>query len=169
MVHRMKAPIPIAKPCSADWSEMTGDDRRRLCAQCNKHVHNLSALTPRLLRRFVERHDGTECIGYVVRENGDIVTAPRWPWLRRLLSPFRHFGRGVAWLITALLPSLFAGCFPFPEKRVQGAIMPPATPPPNSKTVRGTCNGQVIMGAIAPPPAKPAETKPAQDPNPPAQ
>jgi hypothetical protein len=149
---------------------MTGDDRRRLCAQCNKHVHNLSALTPRLLRRFVERHDGTECIGYVVRENGDIVTAPRWPWLGRLLSPFRHFGRGCASLLAILVPSLFAGCFPFPEKRTLGAPQPPAgSNPPKTKTVRGTCNGQIIMGEIAPPPAKPAPTKPAQNPNPSAQ
>ena len=165
----MKAPIPIAKPCSADWSAMDGDDRRRLCAQCNKHVHNLSALPPRLLRRFVEQHDGTECIGYAVRENGDIITAPRWPWLHRLLSPFRCLGRGCAWLLAILVPSLFAGCFPFPEKRIQGAIQP-RNPPPNTKTVRGTCNGQMVMGEIAPPPARtlPSPATP-QKPAPPAQ
>src|ERR1041385_5652429 len=106
----MKPPIAIVKPCSADWSQMTGDDRQRLCAQCNKHVHNLSALTPSELQRFVAQRDGTECIGYQFRSDGSIVTAPRRPWLRRLLSPFRHLRRGLTWLCAALLPSLFAGC-----------------------------------------------------------
>ncbi len=36
---------PIQSPCSADWNAMVGDDRKRFCSLCDKHVHNLSAMT----------------------------------------------------------------------------------------------------------------------------
>jgi hypothetical protein len=47
--ERMRLPvlqnIRVASPCSAKWEDMTGDDRARLCAQCDKHVFNVSELT----------------------------------------------------------------------------------------------------------------------------
>ena len=86
---------------------MTGDERRRLCAHCDKHVHNLSALPPRDLQQFVENRDGTECIAYVLRPDGTMVTAPRWP---RLHSAFYRVRAAAALLLAALLPSLFSGC-----------------------------------------------------------
>jgi hypothetical protein len=66
--------IQVASPCTASWDDMTGDERTRLCAQCNLHVHNLSAMTraqaesllagaraggTRLCARFYRRADGT--------------------------------------------------------------------------------------------------------------
>ena len=30
--------IRVATPCSADWNQMTGDERARLCGQCNRDV-----------------------------------------------------------------------------------------------------------------------------------
>lgn len=37
--------LPIPEPCDADWDAMTGDDQRRFCDHCQKHVHDLSAMT----------------------------------------------------------------------------------------------------------------------------
>ena len=31
----------IPTPCPMDWDRMPGDDRRRYCAACGKHVYNL--------------------------------------------------------------------------------------------------------------------------------
>jgi hypothetical protein len=115
----MKPPLPVSKPCPADWNAMTGDDRKRLCAQCDKHVHNLSALTPRKLRRFVEQRDGSECVSYVVRQDGSMVTAPRWEWLWRWLRPLRM---ATAWVLALVVPSLFAACAR--HKRLGGAVCP---------------------------------------------
>ncbi len=148
----MKPPIPIAKPCTADWTKMTGDDRRRLCAQCDKHVHNLSALTPHELQHFVETRDGTECIGYVFRPNGTIVTASRWSRLARWLHPIT---RPFTWLLAVLLPSLFTGCAQTrPPDYLGGRLVPGEPCPPKTKTIRGTCNGQMLMGAVALPPSR---------------
>jgi hypothetical protein len=36
----------IPTPCTMDWDRMPGDDRRRYCAACGKHVYNLSAMRP---------------------------------------------------------------------------------------------------------------------------
>lgn len=34
--------IRIASPCHVSWNQMEGDDKRRFCFQCRKHVHDLS-------------------------------------------------------------------------------------------------------------------------------
>src|SRR4051812_43681240 len=33
--------LTVASPCSANWAEMTGDDRSRFCGKCEKNVYNL--------------------------------------------------------------------------------------------------------------------------------
>ena len=47
-MHQSEVPIP--SPCAADWNAMTGDARKRYCATCAKHVHDLSAMTERQAR-----------------------------------------------------------------------------------------------------------------------
>ena len=37
--------LRIVAPCGQDWAQMAGDERRRHCAHCDKHVHDLSACT----------------------------------------------------------------------------------------------------------------------------
>ena len=39
----MKLTVP--NPCPAAWNRMTGDNTRRFCHHCKKHVHNLSEMT----------------------------------------------------------------------------------------------------------------------------
>ena len=51
-------PMRIAEPCSQSWDEMEGDAERRFCRHCDKHVHDLSALTERSAQRFMKAHRG---------------------------------------------------------------------------------------------------------------
>ena len=37
----------IPNPCDFGWENMTGDDKRRLCSQCDRYVYNLSEMTAR--------------------------------------------------------------------------------------------------------------------------
>jgi hypothetical protein len=39
------AHVRVAAPCPMKWSEMQGDEKKRLCGQCNLHVHKVSELT----------------------------------------------------------------------------------------------------------------------------
>lgn len=40
-----RSDLHIPEPCSADWDAMTGDEQKRFCDACTKHVHNLSEMT----------------------------------------------------------------------------------------------------------------------------
>ena len=41
-MHKDSARIP--NPCHEDWGAMSGDDQKRFCASCSKHVHDLSSM-----------------------------------------------------------------------------------------------------------------------------
>ena len=48
-----RAEVQIQSPCTASWAAMEGDDARRYCGRCDKHVHDLSAMTERAARAVV--------------------------------------------------------------------------------------------------------------------
>jgi len=35
----------FTNPCSEKWADMTGEERKRLCAKCKEHVHDVSHLS----------------------------------------------------------------------------------------------------------------------------
>lgn len=67
--------VRIASPCPADWSAMDGDDRSRLCAQCNKRVYNLSAMSAREAEAFIRQATGRVCVRLYQRADGTVMTA----------------------------------------------------------------------------------------------
>lgn len=69
----------IASPCPAKWEEMRGDDRRRFCGKCDKHVYNVVAM-PRaeaeaMLREATAGTAEMPCLRIYRREDGTILTA----------------------------------------------------------------------------------------------
>jgi hypothetical protein len=95
--------ITIANPCDEDWDAMVGDDRVRMCARCDKQLHDLSRLTRAEATRLVAEpaqagdDDAQEsvCVRLVRRSDGTVVTSdtppsaptagPAW-WLARSAS-----------------------------------------------------------------------------------
>lgn len=77
--ERMRLPvlqnIRVASPCSAKWEDMTGDDRARLCAQCDKHVFNVSELTRAEAEALIVEKAGSLCVRYFQRKDGTILLA----------------------------------------------------------------------------------------------
>jgi hypothetical protein len=64
--------VPITTPCDADWSTMSPTETRaRLCAACDKVVHDLSAMDEREVRAVLR--DGPACVRYVYDLHGRIV------------------------------------------------------------------------------------------------
>jgi len=62
----------IVTPCDADWSGMTPvEARRRLCAACDKVVHDLSAMSERDARQALR--SGPICVRYLHDVHGNIV------------------------------------------------------------------------------------------------
>lgn len=67
--------IRVATPCSADWNAMTGDERARLCARCDRHVYNISGLTRDEAEELIIEKEGELCLRYFQRADGTILLA----------------------------------------------------------------------------------------------
>ena len=66
--------VKIASPCSADWENMLGDERRRFCAQCELNVYNLSGMTKREAEELLNQTEGQLCVRFYRRADGTILT-----------------------------------------------------------------------------------------------
>jgi hypothetical protein len=78
--------LQVSEPCTAVWDSMSGDGRARFCARCQKHVHNLSEVTPREALDLVLRSGGQLCLR--------IERDPRgMPRTRALAEPLYQIGR----------------------------------------------------------------------------
>ncbi len=64
--------LTIAEPCHEDWTSMTGDERRRFCGSCNKHVHDLSAMDEDEAEELLGT-EGEVCVRYEVDTEGRVV------------------------------------------------------------------------------------------------
>lgn len=68
----------IPEPCTEPWDAMSGGQTRRVCARCNKAVHDLSGLTEPELRRAIEG-GASMCVQLVVDAGGFVVFPMRAP------------------------------------------------------------------------------------------
>jgi hypothetical protein len=67
--------IRVAAPCTADWNQMTGDDRTRYCGECKKSVYNLSGMTRDEAEALLIDRNGDLCVRYFQRHDGTILLA----------------------------------------------------------------------------------------------
>jgi len=141
--------LPIASPCTVDWTTMTLADRGRFCGECKKVVRELAQLTEKEARAMLASPP-TEglCVRYVHDTTGEIV-------FRRDVVPVGRLARvrraAAVVLAAASIPMAVAGCMgsaPMPPP-VMGAPPPPVTP---SETM-----GAVTMGS---PPVPPVVVQP---------
>jgi hypothetical protein len=134
--------IRIASPCSADWTQMTGDDRVRACASCKQRVYNLSEMTRDEAEQLISSHEGRLCVRYFQRSDGTILTADCRVGVKR-----RRRRKLVAASAATLLaggagayvvrqhhqdeaPEVFIGQFPPPPDLVERTTANETAPPP---------------------------------------
>ena len=128
----------ITKPCTADWDQMRGDDQRRFCEHCQKHVHNVSAMSQRERADFAKASNEPACVTYYQRPDGKVANLSFLASLRRWFP----FLRLACWsTLAALLPATFTGCMmgkrcPSPAVGIQKAGL--VTPSQNTNQVSGT-------------------------------
>ncbi len=67
--------IRVATPCTADWNQMSGDERVRACGACNKNVYNISNMTRDEAQALLLQHEGSMCVRYFQRADGTIILA----------------------------------------------------------------------------------------------
>ncbi|HEY0008107.1 MAG TPA: hypothetical protein VGB55_05245, partial [Tepidisphaeraceae bacterium] len=134
--------VEIPKPCHADWQAMTGDDRRRFCGECGKHVHDLSALSRREAEQLINARAGKLCVQFSRTASGQIITQEH--------PPRRRAWAGLSAALACVLA--LVGC-----RRND----PPTTQqtPPGEAIIRTagmvavteTMLGDVVIGSSAPP------------------
>jgi len=92
--------IQVATPCTADWNQMTGDDRVRHCGQCQKNVYNLSGMMRDEAEALLRERNGDLCVRYYQRHDGTILLADCTVG-RSNRSRHRWIAAGAAGLISA--------------------------------------------------------------------
>ncbi|MDC0719282.1 hypothetical protein [Nannocystis bainbridge] len=93
--------VEIKSPCHESWDAMHGDEARRFCDVCAKHVHNLSAMSRQAATDLLTEHKGQHlCVRYSNQEDGQIAFRDTVPLSR--LRPVR----------TAFAAMMLAACAP---------------------------------------------------------
>lgn len=68
--------LSIPEPCSADWNKMHGDEKKRFCGLCKKHVHSLEAYRPSEVNELFEREPDA-CVRVIPLPDKRFVTKRR--------------------------------------------------------------------------------------------
>ena len=147
----MLASVQVASPCSAEWSDMVGDDRVRFCGSCAKNVYNLSAMLAEDAERLlVERAGKDLCVRFFQRADGTMMTSD-CP-----VGVTRKRRKKVAMAVAGAGAMAFGAFASLRESARQGGYIPAPTgevaatgPPPAAPEV------PTAMGTVAPPTAPP--------------
>jgi hypothetical protein len=64
--------LPVTAPCDVSWAELDGEGRARMCARCDRTVHDLSMLRLSEVAALVAE-PGQTCVRYEHRSDGRLV------------------------------------------------------------------------------------------------
>jgi hypothetical protein len=130
--------IDVDQPCQAVWDQMQGDDVRRFCQHCQKHIYDLSAMTRDDAERLICEKAGNLCAQFQRTPQGQIITLDYEPVTLRPASRFTPMAI-VGWLTigsvgAAVLGSLFTttvrGRVQYRPSRQIVPYAPSYSPPP---------------------------------------
>jgi hypothetical protein len=148
--------VSIATPCPADWDSMTGDERSRFCALCQKNVYNIASMTAEEAEAFLRGAGGEACLRLYRRADGTVLTSDCPVGVRR-----RRRRRAVASVVSAGLVAAGALVAFERSRPVMGALpsLPMTTgvmvlePPPTATTTPSTEPSSAKVAAPIPVPA----------------
>ncbi|MEO7113539.1 MAG: hypothetical protein ABI183_24080 [Polyangiaceae bacterium] len=102
-----KSNVAIATPCGERWENMTPDAGGRLCATCDKVVHDLSTLSEERAKRLLASKQNL-CVRYLFDEHGNIwFEGDRPPLAARLLNRAK---RGALAAVAIAAPLVLQAC-----------------------------------------------------------
>lgn len=136
--------IQIASPCSADWNEMFGDERKRFCGDCKLNVYNLSGMTRDEAEALIMNAEGRLCVRFYKRADGSVITQDCPVGWAKVKQRTKIFATAAASMVMALFTGiLFVSAFS-KSRATMGEIASPLVIPSPTPTK--------LMGAIALPP-----------------
>ena len=165
--------IKIASPCSQDWNEMIGTERKRFCGECKLNVYNLSGMTRSEAQTLLLNSEGRLCVRFYKRADGTILTEDcpvGWQAIKRRVSrtaaAFASLVFGIASGLGFATASVQSGngkmrflpvlTTPTPAP-LMGAIAAPTRTPKTTPTPKATPE-EFEMGEIAIPAPTPKST-----------
>ncbi len=133
---------------------MDGDERKRFCGECGKHVYNLSAMAQGEAEKFADETQGRECVAYVRTDEG-LMQSPNF--FERLILRIVGWRPGLATVLLAILPAALASCVS--RTPTAGVPMPPGTGPVttehknrgSTKVTLGEAENVPVPGKVAMP------------------
>jgi hypothetical protein len=152
--------IPIASPCGADWRMMKPTDTKRFCDSCQKHVHDLSAMTKAEARAVLASPPlAGLCVRYIHDAHGDIVFR-QGPIAPTLLVRAKRIAIVAA---AAAFPIAMTACGAAPPPHSMGSPLPtaPATAVPSASAVAAEPLTP-MMGGMASPSMAPVAPAPVR-------
>ena len=93
--------VKISSPCSQDWNQMIGTERKRFCSECKLNVHNLSEMTQAEAENLLLNSGGDLCVRFYRRADGSVLT-------KDCPVGFRAMKQRVSKTATALVSLAFA-------------------------------------------------------------
>src|SRR3954453_7826497 len=109
-MSKFKSPldnISVASPCSADWDQMYGDDRKRFCGDCKLNVYNLSGMTHDEAEALIMKAEGRLCVRFYKRRDGSVITQDCPVGWARVKQRARIYVTAAFSLVMALLSGVF--------------------------------------------------------------
>lgn len=94
--------VSIAAPCPMKWDEMEGSDRVRFCSGCQLNVYNISEMTRKEARSFLETQTGNVCLRLYRRQDGTLITRD-CPLGRRIAQGVTRAARTVAAVVITIV------------------------------------------------------------------
>ncbi|HET6329173.1 MAG TPA: hypothetical protein VFF76_00155 [Holophagaceae bacterium] len=147
--HDFLNKLQIASPCPAAWAEMSGDDRARFCATCEKHVYDFSKMTAAEGMALIIEKEGKVCARLWKRADGTVITADCAVGAMRLVGKRpKRISLFAASLMASALLNL--ACAPKAPKTEQKAAQLPVPGKPCDPTDKKRTTTTVVVGFAAP-------------------
>ncbi len=71
--------VMVPNPCPMSWDAMDGDDRVRLCSQCNRHVWNFFEMTDEEIWQVRRENPDRLCAKIMKTADGQLLTKDHRP------------------------------------------------------------------------------------------
>ncbi|MFN0060372.1 MAG: hypothetical protein ACKVX7_18100 [Planctomycetota bacterium] len=101
--------VRIAHPCHQSWASMSGDDRRRFCQACRKHVYNFADMREAEILDLLRSQQGNVCAQLYRRADGTLLTADCPVGLRAAARRVRRVLAGAVALVLTATGLFLAG------------------------------------------------------------
>lgn len=137
--------LRVAAPCSIAWEAMTGDDRSRVCGQCDRRVYNIGEMTRAEIQGLVSGQMERVCVRLFRRADGTVMTQD-CPSGVRLIR--RRLSRYAAAVFSSVLAAVTFG---YGQDRDKPRSDPPKVQR-SDETGKGALRGKITdqNGAVIP-------------------